>query len=110
MVLATRYGVRATRSAHRGEFGTCVALDGEKIINIPLQEAVGVLKTVPMDRWVTAQAMFGAIRQVHDHACRLLIVGINPGLWTERVDAPFALRRATVSGRHSTPPASPPRL
>lgn len=23
-------------------------------------------------------------------ACRLLIVGINPGLWTERVDAPFA--------------------
>ncbi|QGU04399.1 mismatch-specific DNA-glycosylase [Corynebacterium comes] len=23
-------------------------------------------------------------------SCRLLIVGINPGLWTERVDAPFA--------------------
>ncbi|QGU04398.1 6-phosphofructokinase [Corynebacterium comes] len=58
-VLATRYGVRATRSAHRGEFGTSVALHGERIVNIPLQEAVGVLKTVPMDRWVTAQAMFG---------------------------------------------------
>ena len=58
-VLATRYGVRATRSAHRGEFGTCVALRGERIENIPLQEAVGQLKTVPMDRWVTAQAMFG---------------------------------------------------
>ena len=58
-VLATRYGVRATRAVHEGKFGTCVALDGEKIINIPLQEAVGHLKTVPLDRYNTAQAMFG---------------------------------------------------
>lgn len=58
-VLATRYGVRAARSAHEGKFGTCVALQGEKIINISLEDAVGELKTVPMSRYNTAQAMFG---------------------------------------------------
>ncbi|WP_165858011.1 6-phosphofructokinase [Corynebacterium alimapuense] len=58
-VLATRYGVRATRAVHEGKFGTSVALNGERIINIPLEEAVGKLKTVPMERFNTAQAMFG---------------------------------------------------
>lgn len=30
------------------------------------------------------------MRDLHLGTCRLLVVGINPGLWTERVDAPFA--------------------
>ena len=30
------------------------------------------------------------MRDLHLDVCRLLVVGINPGLWTERVDAPFA--------------------
>ncbi len=58
-VLATRYGVRATRAVHDEKFGSCVALHGERIELIDLQEAVGTLKRVPLDRWTTAQAMFG---------------------------------------------------
>lgn len=58
-VLATRYGVHAARACHTGNFGTCVALHGEHIELIDLQKAVGTLKTVPMDRYLTAQAMFG---------------------------------------------------
>lgn len=58
-VLATRYGVRAARAAHEGNFGTTVALHGEVVVNIPLAEAVGTLKSVPEHRYHTAQAMFG---------------------------------------------------
>ncbi|WP_080796876.1 6-phosphofructokinase [Corynebacterium pacaense] len=58
-VLATRYGVRAARACHEGQFGKVVALQGERIRMIELEEAVGTLKRVPMTRWVTAQAMFG---------------------------------------------------
>lgn len=58
-VLATRYGVRAARAAHEGTFGTTVALHGEVVVNIPLEEAVGTLKQVPEHRYHTAQAMFG---------------------------------------------------
>ncbi|NMB23206.1 MAG: 6-phosphofructokinase, partial [Corynebacterium sp.] len=58
-VLATRYGVRAARACHEGQFNTVVALKGERIRMISFEEAVGTLKKVPMERWVTAQAMFG---------------------------------------------------
>ncbi|AKK10932.1 6-phosphofructokinase [Corynebacterium uterequi] len=58
-VLATRYGATAAMAAHTGQFGTCVALHGEDISVIPLEEAVGKLKTVPLRRYERAQAMFG---------------------------------------------------
>ncbi|KQB86396.1 6-phosphofructokinase [Corynebacterium lowii] len=58
-VLATRYGVRAARACHEGQFGKTVALHGERIEMIPLAEAVGTLKEVPLRRYETAQAMFG---------------------------------------------------
>lgn len=58
-VLATRYGVAAARAAHKGESGKCVALHGEHIELIDLQEAVGTLKSVPLSRYATAQALFG---------------------------------------------------
>lgn len=58
-VLATRYGVHAARAAHNGESGKCVALHGEAIELVPLEEAVGKLKVVPQSRYSTAQALFG---------------------------------------------------
>ncbi|SER80018.1 6-phosphofructokinase [Corynebacterium cystitidis] len=58
-VLATRYGVAAARAAHEGKFGTSVALHGEDIALVSLEEAVGKLKTVPEHRYKTAKAMFG---------------------------------------------------
>lgn len=58
-VLATRYGVHAARACHSGDFGKCVALHGEHIELIDLNEAVGTLKSVPHARYVTAKAMFG---------------------------------------------------
>ena len=58
-VLATRYGVAAARAAHHGEYGKCVALHGEHIELIDLQEAVGTLKAVPQNRYKTAKALFG---------------------------------------------------
>ncbi|MCT1564092.1 6-phosphofructokinase, partial [Corynebacterium glucuronolyticum] len=41
------------------ESGKCVALHGEHIELIDLQEAVGTLKSVPLSRYATAQALFG---------------------------------------------------
>lgn len=58
-VLATRYGVAAVRAVQAGEFGKTVALHGEAIELIDLDEAVGHLKAVPEERYRTAQAMFG---------------------------------------------------
>ena len=58
-VLATRYGVHAAQACHTGDFGKCVALRGEHIKLIDLEEAVGKLKVVPEGRYRTAQALFG---------------------------------------------------
>jgi phosphofructokinase-like protein len=48
-VLATRYGLGAIDMVHRGEFGRMAALRGNKIISIPLQEAISKNRTVDQD-------------------------------------------------------------
>lgn len=58
-VLASRFGVHATRAAHRRDFGTSVVLKGDTIETVPLDEVVAKLKTVPMRRYEIAQALFG---------------------------------------------------
>ncbi|QCB28282.1 6-phosphofructokinase [Corynebacterium endometrii] len=58
-ILATRFGVHAARAAHNGETNKCVAVHGENIDLVPLEAAVGELKTVPQRRYQTAQALFG---------------------------------------------------
>ncbi len=58
-VLATRYGIHAARACHQDEFGKCVALHGEHIDLINLEDAVGELKVVPGGRYRTASALFG---------------------------------------------------
>ncbi|KAA0919479.1 ATP-dependent 6-phosphofructokinase [Dietzia sp. ANT_WB102] len=58
-VLATRFGVHAARAVHRGDFGQIVALRGESIEMVPVEDAVAVLKTVPEDRYREASCLFG---------------------------------------------------
>lgn len=47
--LGTRFGVEAVRLVERGGFGRMVALHGTEIVDVSLDEAVGVLKRVPPD-------------------------------------------------------------
>jgi 6-phosphofructokinase 1 len=58
-VLATRFGVKAMDLVHEGKFGNMVALQGTKIVPVPLQDAVGKLKTLDMEMYETAKIFFG---------------------------------------------------
>ena len=58
-VLATRFGVFATEMVHRGEFGKMAALQGSRIVAVPLAEATSSLKTVDMDIYGIAKEFFG---------------------------------------------------
>jgi 6-phosphofructokinase 1 len=58
-VLATRFGLNAITAVKDEAWGTMVALQGTDIVRIPLQEATGVLKTVPMERYEEAKSFFG---------------------------------------------------
>jgi len=44
---------------HRGEFGHMAALQGNRIVSIPLAEATAKLKTVDMDIYDIAKGFFG---------------------------------------------------
>jgi ATP-dependent phosphofructokinase / diphosphate-dependent phosphofructokinase len=48
-VLATRFGIAAIEAVHDGAFGRMVALKADRIIRVPLEEAVTQLKTVDME-------------------------------------------------------------
>ncbi len=48
-MLATQFGVAAVEAAHDGAIGEMVALHGTKIECVPLADAVGELKAVPVD-------------------------------------------------------------
>lgn len=48
-VLATRYGLGAIDMVHRGEFGQMAALRGNKIISIPLAEAIATNRKVDQE-------------------------------------------------------------
>jgi len=58
-VLGTRYGIRSIDLVHEGGYGRMAALQGNKIVDIPLSEAVGTLKTVDMDLFEVAKVFFG---------------------------------------------------
>jgi ATP-dependent phosphofructokinase / diphosphate-dependent phosphofructokinase len=58
-VLATRFGLGAADLVAEGRFGRMVALRGNEIVDIPLQEAVAELKTVPAHWYEVAKAFFG---------------------------------------------------
>ncbi|MGH2830624.1 MAG: 6-phosphofructokinase [Actinomycetota bacterium] len=58
-VLATRFGVAAIDAVHEGDFGKMVALQGSKIVRIPIAEGVGTLKTVDRQLLEVAEVFFG---------------------------------------------------
>ena len=57
-VLATRYGLGAIDMVHRGEFGRMAALRANKIISIPLKEAIAKNRTVDDEMIQIAEGLF----------------------------------------------------
>lgn len=57
-VLGTRLGIAAGRLAAQGKFGRMVALQGTKIVDVALQDAVGKLKTLDPDFYKDAAEFF----------------------------------------------------
>jgi 6-phosphofructokinase 1 len=58
-VLGTRLGVKAVEMAEEGLSGMMAALRGTEIVAVDLQEAVGKLKTVPIEQYERASIFFG---------------------------------------------------
>ena len=58
-VLATRFGLRAAELVDARTFGRMAALDGDRIVDVPLEEATRELKTVPAEWYDVARAFFG---------------------------------------------------
>lgn len=58
-VLGTRFGVKAIELVKNRKFGYMVALKGNKIVDVPIKDAVSTLKTVDMDLYEIARVFFG---------------------------------------------------
>jgi phosphofructokinase-like protein len=58
-VLATRYGLKAADLVQEERWGMMAALQGDAIVEVPLEAAVAKLKTVPREWYDTARAFFG---------------------------------------------------
>ena len=58
-VLGTRFGEKAVQLVKKKEFGNMVALRGNEIISIPIEEAVSKLKTVDAKYYDMARTFFG---------------------------------------------------
>lgn len=60
-VLGTRFGVLATDLVHEANFGKMVALQGNKIVDVPISAGVGKLKTLDEDMslYEVASVFFG---------------------------------------------------
>ncbi|MBN2097507.1 MAG: 6-phosphofructokinase [Candidatus Omnitrophica bacterium] len=58
-ILGTRYGVKAMELVIAKKFGQMASLQGDKIVSVPLQKAVGSLKMVPPELYEMAKVFFG---------------------------------------------------
>jgi 6-phosphofructokinase 1 len=58
-ILGTRFGVKAVELIKNRQFGKMVALIGNKLIDVPIDEAVKSLKTVDSDFYEIAKVFFG---------------------------------------------------
>ena len=67
-VLATRYGLGAIDMVHRGEFGQMAALRGNKIISIPLAEAIASNRKVDKE---ILDAATGILDKIEDKAVKV---------------------------------------
>lgn len=57
-VLSTRYGLKAAELVKEEKFGYMAAVQGDKVVAVPLSDAVGELKLVPMEYWEIARTFF----------------------------------------------------
>ncbi|MET0421827.1 MAG: 6-phosphofructokinase [Acidimicrobiia bacterium] len=58
-VLATRFGVAAIDAVHDGEFGVMVALRGDTVVRVPIEDATGQSKTVDRALLDVGHVFFG---------------------------------------------------
>lgn len=58
-VLASRYGIAAIDLVNEGLFGLMVALQGNKIVSVPLKDVVGKRKKVDLGLYEIAKVFFG---------------------------------------------------
>ena len=58
-ILGTRFGIKAVELVQNKKFGRMVSLTGNKIIDVPIEEAIRALKTVDMDLYGIAKVFFG---------------------------------------------------
>jgi phosphofructokinase-like protein len=58
-ILGTRFGVKAVELVEKKKFGRMVALAGNKIVDVPIGDAVKELKTVDMELYEIAKVFFG---------------------------------------------------
>ena len=58
-VLGTRFGVKAVELILEGKFGCMVSLHGSHIVDVPIEQGTGALKTVDMEIYRIAQLFFG---------------------------------------------------
>jgi 6-phosphofructokinase 1 len=58
-VLGTRFGVKAVELLKAGKFGRMVALASNKIIDVPLQDAIKEIKKVDIELYDIAKVFFG---------------------------------------------------
>lgn len=58
-VLGTRFGIKAYELVKKGEFGKVVALKGNEIVDVSLEEATAKLKTLDLRLYEVAKIFFG---------------------------------------------------
>jgi len=58
-ILATRYGIGAIELVHERKFGRMVALKGNNITSVPLEDVIGKRKKVDLRLYDIAQVFFG---------------------------------------------------
>jgi len=58
-ILSTRYGLKAAEAVKNGEWGQMVALRGNDIVTVSLDEATAETRTVPDDLYKDAETFFG---------------------------------------------------
>src|SRR5437868_1968429 len=62
-VLATRYGIGAIDMVHRGEFGKMAALRGNKIVSVPMSEAIGKTRMVDQEMIDVATGILDRLKE-----------------------------------------------
>ncbi len=58
-VLGTRYGLAAVDLVHRKQFGRMVSLQGNKIVDVDVKDAVGTLRTIDQELYEQTKVFFG---------------------------------------------------